>query len=646
MSSPQTLDMQKKKEMDQFKILADQMARLGLDFGDMDLSVSKEDKPRKSKKLDSTNKSIDISNIAKKDSVREDSTPKSPSVSPKDKIEPSQDKKIIEEDDFEPIIANQLRSGHRLLSKKKTSKCIDNSQEKNRSASASSNEIPQTTSSPVMTTQNPSNLLTTNNNEPFSDNQSMVDQVEVVYMRPDFDEFKLSDEEESFTNDTTVMSTKVHHHAGKLSLYEREMKHLKMKEKLLNAKRLKLIQAREDALQEAPEVNEIPKYLNKSRVNDNDYVPLYERAGQIHAQKLTEIALNEERKKRQQEIEDRESELDRYRKDKKKFNQADWEKFIEKQMKWKNDVIYKKKAAELLKEHNDTRFDYKPKINAKSKKIISKMQKETDGTISEAYIRLHRDKEEHAERQKIREMDSLPSFHPKINKDIKSKNKKIKNSSRLFNQSANTFEPVVTTNSRNPKNINTKSSFDYDSSTSKLKIKEPINNIRSSLSKSKKNASNSQFEFRSSLDIDVSGIPQYDNQSEFMGPPQEEQEVDEDNNYTTARYKVSLEKTKSGALRQKKIPVNVTIEENKNTDTTGRSTITTCIGMPEMFMQRAKMIDEMYKKNQSNNINTNGENMTEADSLYKINVRNSTMGREVEDKVVASKEYSDFFKVN
>ena len=47
-----------------------------------------------------------------------------------------------------------------------------------------------------------------------------------------------------------------------------------------------------------------------------------------------------------------------------------------------------------------------------------------------------------------------------------------------------------------------------------------------------------------------------------------------------------------------------------------------------------------------NNINTNGENMTEADSLYKINVRNSTMGREVEDKVVASKEYSDFFKVN
>ena len=73
--------------------------------------------------------------------------------------------------------------------------------------------------------------------------------------------------------------------------------------------------------------------------------------------------------------------------------------------------------------------------------------------------------------------------------------------------------------------------------------------------------------------------------------------------------KVQLEKTKSGALRQKQIP-----EEIKNTD----STITICIGMPEMFVQKAKMIDEMYK----NNNNTNGNNVTEADSLYKINVRN------------------------
>ena len=138
-------------------------------------------------------------------------------------------------------------------------------------------------------------------------------------------------------------------------------------------------------------------------------------------------------------------------------------------------------------------------------------------------------------------MDSFPSFHPKINKNVPSKDKKIKNSSKLF---------------------------------------------------------------RSSLDI--SGIN--DNQSELLCQPQSEQDNDEDN-YTAARYKVQLEKTKSGALRQKQIP-----EEIKNTD----STITICIGMPEMFVQKAKMIDEIYK----NNNNTNGNNVTEADSLYKINVRN------------------------
>ena len=106
--------------------------------------------------------------------------------------------------------------------------------------------------------------------------------------------------------------------------------------------------------------------------------------------------------------------------------------------------------------------------------------------------------------------------------------------------------------------------------------------------------------------MDISGIN--DNQSELFCQPQSEQDNDEDN-YTAARYKVQLEKTKSGALRQKQIP-----EEIKNTD----STITICIGMPEMFVQKAKMIDEMYKKNN----NTNGNNVTEADSLYKINVRN------------------------
>ena len=100
-----------------------------------------------------------------------------------------------------------------------------------------------------MTTQN----RTTTNNEPFSDNQSMVDQCEIVYLKPD-DDFQLSDEEDSYTNDTTVMSTKVLHHARKLSLYEREMQHMKKKEKFLNAKRVKLIQAREEELQDAPEV--------------------------------------------------------------------------------------------------------------------------------------------------------------------------------------------------------------------------------------------------------------------------------------------------------------------------------------------------------------------------------------------------------
>ena len=47
------------------------------------------------------------------------------------------------------------------------------------------------------------------------------------------------------------------------------------------------------------------------------------------------------------------------------------------------------------------------------------MKKNTEGPINEAYIRLYKDKEEHDERQKIREMDALPSFKPQINKNNK-----------------------------------------------------------------------------------------------------------------------------------------------------------------------------------------------------------------------------------
>ena len=653
MSNNESLDLQKKKELDQFKILADQMARLGLDFGSVDLTPQKEDKTRKSKKMDSTNKSIDLSNI-KQNQIKED-TSRSPSISSQSQNLTENQEKKEKETEFEPIIATQLRKSRRSFSKRK------HSSKASESRSASSNDNPKTTSSPALTSQNNKTNLLTTQNEPFSENQSMVDQVEIVYMRPDYDDFKLSDEEDDFSNDTTIMSTKVHHHAGKTTLYEREMKHLKYKEKILHSKRMKIIQAKEDLLQPAPQINEMPDYLNKSKmVTYEDHRPLYERAGEIHAQKLTKIALNEERKKRLKELEDTENDLNRYRKNKKKFTSEGWEKFIEKQMKWKNDVLYKKKAAELLKEDVDVNHDYQPKINEKSKKIIKKMQKNTEGPINEAYIRLYKDKEEHDERQKIREMDALPSFKPQINKNNKIKKKKIKNSSNIFNNSNTTFDPIITNYSK--KNINTRSSFDYDivSSTSKIKMKEPLN-MRRTLSK---RAPSQNGDFRSSIDMDEeSGIPLYENQNEVMIPlsqyeQNDNEEDDTDRNYTTARYKVSLEKTKSGRLRQKRnnnnnekfSSIEETISKSKNGDT-GRSTITTCMGMPEMFVQRAKMFDELYKKTnydnepKNNEISTNGNNQTEADSLYKINVRNSTMGREVEDKVIASKEYSDFFHV-
>ena len=106
MSNNESLDLQKKKELDQFKILADQMARLGLDFGSLDLTPQKEDKSRKSKKMDSTNKSIDLSNI-KQNQIKED-TSRSPSISSQSQNLTENQEKKEKETEFEPIIATQL----------------------------------------------------------------------------------------------------------------------------------------------------------------------------------------------------------------------------------------------------------------------------------------------------------------------------------------------------------------------------------------------------------------------------------------------------------------------------------------------------------------------------------------------------------
>ena len=202
-----------------------------------------------------------------------------------------------------------------------------------------------------------------------------------------------------------------------MKIYDREIKHLKYKNKILDAKRQKINKEEENLMKESPGLNTMSNYIIQKKGN---YIPLFQRANQIHSQHLANIIINNEKKKLKI-IEDEQKEI-LLNKNDKKYNPEDWENFIQKQLKWKNNVIYKRKVAESLRENNNNEtYDFKPKINNNSKKIIERKKEKNKIDI---FTKLYNDKEEHDERQKIREVLSLPSFQPKINK-YKPKEKKI-----------------------------------------------------------------------------------------------------------------------------------------------------------------------------------------------------------------------------
>jgi hypothetical protein len=134
--------------------------------------------------------------------------------------------------------------------------------------------------------------------------------------------------------------------------------------------------------------------------------------------KLMKICINEQHLSNK-ELED----LAEIKKHKyKKFDKYDWNKFINRQKKWKKNIQYKKKAAILLKNNEEDEMFFKPKINSRSKSIIEGIGEEHKNYIDDVFDRLYNDYDEHIERQKYRNQQSIPSFKPKIIKCNSQKN--------------------------------------------------------------------------------------------------------------------------------------------------------------------------------------------------------------------------------
>lgn len=201
----------------------------------------------------------------------------------------------------------------------------------------------------------------------------------------------------------------------KRTIYERGFDLLKKRENKLNKKR----EEKKNKIIQAQRYPDIDPYSEK--LMENKYIPIQQRAASIHNMKLFNNIIAKEKNKIK-EYQDDMIELKKNKFRNKKFDQNNWNNFIKRQKKWNKKLQYKKKIAMIVQECEEQKFYFKPYINERSKSIIQEIEDENNDCIDDVFSRLFNDFEEHEERQKFRNQQSLPSFRPKI---IKCNSQKI-----------------------------------------------------------------------------------------------------------------------------------------------------------------------------------------------------------------------------
>ena len=201
--------------------------------------------------------------------------------------------------------------------------------------------------------------------------------------------------------------------SGNLNIYERSKKNKIRKENIIKKKKeqqLKEIIANS----KGPTLNRTSEEIME---NHTDYVPIQERAIQLHNKHLVEIKLHEkkiENKKIEEEKKDYEI-VKYYASKRKTFNEKDWEIFIKNQEYWNREKQYKKKAAQIFRDNMERKIHYRPEIDLKSKKMVEDRRK-NELFNDDIHTRLYNDFNNLQERKRLRMNNSMPSFKPLINK--------------------------------------------------------------------------------------------------------------------------------------------------------------------------------------------------------------------------------------
>lgn len=417
------------------------------------------------------------------------------------------------------------------------------------------------------------------------------------------------------------------------SIYDRGMKCLKIKNSKIEIERIKKIKSIENQLQGAPSINEESRKIS----SNSKYIPLYKRASELYSKRQTAICMNAKKKELNnlQKENDEAKETNEILKAKKQkvFNQYDWDSFMQRQNQLLNQNKYKKKAVSIL---NDDLISNQaaPKINAKSKAIVKQLMENNNVCPADSvYDRLYRDNEEHRERQIERNNKAIPRFKPKVNKV----NQYITKKKSLMTEICYDDNDNDGINEMDYGDINQNNQHVISSSNMKSKqsCSRIINDKRTnSCSALKKNNAkieqlNEENIHNKEGEITTTKSNRFRNQIKFLSHISRSN-TDNNNNNTTMFTNVNNVNAKSK---------DESVFHSKGNTNTSISRVKTCIGLPMMFEE----VDSLSKKEMQDK--TNNDTITDyqtdiSERLYKLNIRNSSTGRNNTDILYVSP--SDF----
>lgn len=270
---------------------------------------------------------------------------------------------------------------------------------------------------------------------------------------------------------TDKINSKLRGKRGSDRLYYVEMRNLQKRAIRINKKRTKIVEEKLSHMKPAPKINK--NTIKIMAKKNKEYIPIQERAAQIHSKHLTQTILYDLQNKMEKEDEEnKEIEYMKKYKNPKTYNEKDWNNFVNKQFQWKEEINFKRKAEEILKDDIYKKYNNRPYMNSKSRNIINKRIKK-NASMDNVYMRLYNDYEEREERQEILNKKYMPSFRP-LKRNINYKkfiNKKLihKNNSEIiitsYNKDNYFLESQISLNG----DLNNNNNYKYNCSRNKCK---------------------------------------------------------------------------------------------------------------------------------------------------------------------------------